>query len=260
MSRSTLLLTLRQRALSTAAAGLGLVAVMVAVGALFPAVGHTIGQLNVPQSVTNMLGGADYGTVTGWFRSEVGSIYGPLVVAAIAITGVAAVIAGEEEDRILALILAYPLRRSALVLSKAVAIALSVALIAFATWVGLIVGVLAAGGGISVANMAALAIQLALYGLASGAVAVALAGATGRRSFSTGVAAAVAIVGWLINSFAPLVSSLSWLRYLSLFYYYDEHDPLANGVGVGGLVVLAAVAVILTATGMVLIERRDLRG
>lgn len=260
MSVPTLMLALRQRALATVAVGAGLVAVMVAVGALFPAVGHTIGRLNVPQSVLNLLGGADYGTVTGWFRSEVGSIYGPLVMAAIAITGAGATIAGEEEDGILALVLAYPLRRSALVLSKAVAIGVSVLLIALAIWVGLIIGVLAAGGGISVAHMAALALQMAFYGLASGAVAVALAGATGRRSFSVGVASAVAIVGWLINSFAPLVSALSWLRYLSLFYYYDHHDPLANGVGIAGLVVLAAVAVVLTLIGMVSMERRDLRG
>ena len=260
MSIPTLMLALRQRVLVTVAVGAALIAVMVAVGALFPAMGQTIGRLKVPQSVLNMLGGADYGTVTGWFRSEVGSIYGPLVVAAVAITGAGATIAGEEEDRILALVLAYPLRRPTLVLSKAVAIGVSVLLIAFAIWVGLIVGVLAAGGGISAAHMAALALQLAFYGLASGAVAVALAGATGRRSFSVGVASAVAIVGWLINSFAPLVSSLSWLRYLSLFYYYNDHDPLANGVGIAGLVVLAVVAVVLTLIGMVAIGRRDLRG
>ena len=60
---------------------------MVAVGALFPAVGRTIGKLNVPKGVAKLLGGADYGTITGWFRSEIGSIYGPLVIGALAITG-----------------------------------------------------------------------------------------------------------------------------------------------------------------------------
>ena len=34
----------------------GLIAVMLAVGALFPAVGHTIGKLNIPTSVANLLG------------------------------------------------------------------------------------------------------------------------------------------------------------------------------------------------------------
>jgi len=125
-------LTLQLRATSTAAAAVGLVAVIVMVGALFPAVGHTIGKLNVPPSVANLLGGADYGTITGWFRSEIAVIYAPLVTAALAITAASAATAGEEEDRILALVLAHPIRRSRLLAAKAAAVALIVLVIAFA--------------------------------------------------------------------------------------------------------------------------------
>jgi hypothetical protein len=138
VSWPTVNLTLRLRWLPTVSAALGLIAVLLAVGALFPAVGHTIGKLNIPKGVAQLLGGADYATITGWFRSEIGSIYGPLVIGALAITGASATTAGEEEDRILALVLAHP----------------------------------------------------------------------------NGVAAGVAILGWLINGFAPLVNALLWLRYL----------------------------------------------
>src|SRR5215471_7567985 len=107
---------------------------MATVGALYPAVGHTIGKLDVLTSVSNLLGGADYGTVTGWFRSEIAVIYGPLVIAALAITGASAATAGAEEDRILALVLAHPIRRSRLVVAKAAAIAAIVLVVALATW------------------------------------------------------------------------------------------------------------------------------
>ncbi len=76
----------------------------------FPPIGHTFGTLNIPKGVADLLGGADYGTITGWFRSEIGSVYGPLLVAALAITGAAGTTAGEEEERILALIVAHPVR------------------------------------------------------------------------------------------------------------------------------------------------------
>ena len=112
MNAATTRLALRLRLVSTVSAAAGLIAVLIAVGALFPAVGHTIGRLNIPKGVAQLLGGADYGTITGWFRSEIGSIYGPLVIAALAVTGAAATTAGEEEDRILALVLAHPIRRS----------------------------------------------------------------------------------------------------------------------------------------------------
>jgi ABC-2 type transport system permease protein len=259
MSWPALGITIRLRLPSTISAAVGLIAVMAAVGALFPAVGHTIGELNIPKGVSDLLGGADYGTITGWFRSEIGAIYGPLVIGALAISGAVATTAGEEENRILALALAYPITRSRLVLAKANAVAVVVLIIAFATWTGLIVGVAVGGGGITIAHMTAFAVQLAFFGLATGAVALALGAGTGRRSLATGAAAAVGIVGWLINSFAPLVSGLAWLKYLSPFYYYAGHDPLTRGIDITGIIVLGAITLILTALALTGIERRDLR-
>ena len=259
MSLPVAKITLRLRLPAAVSAAVGLIAVMAAVGALFPTVGHTIGTLTVPKSVSNLLGGGDYGTITGWFRSEIAAIYGPLVIGALAITGAAATTAGEEEDRILSLVLAHPIRRPRLVAAKAAAIAAVVLIIACATWIGLIIGVALGGGGITLAHITALAVQLAFFGFATGALAIALGAGTGRRSLATGVAAAVAILGWLINSFAPLVSALDWLKYLSPFYYYTGHDPLTHGVDIAGVIVLGVVSFVLTALGMVGIERRDLR-
>jgi ABC-type transport system involved in multi-copper enzyme maturation permease subunit len=148
---------------------------------------HSIDKLNIPASVSNLLGGADYGTITGWFRSEIAVIYGPLVIGALAITGAAATTAGEEEDRILALVLAYPIRRSRLIAAKAAAIAVVVVIVAFG-------------------------------------------------------------------------SAISWLKYLSPFYYYAGHDPLTHGVYILGLIVLGVLTLLLTGLALVTIERRDIRG
>lgn len=260
MNWPTLTMTVRLRALSTTSGALGLFAVLLAVGALFPAVGHTIGKLNIPKGVSNLLGGADYATITGWYTSEIGSVYGPLVIAGLAIAGAAATTAGEEEERILGLVLAHPIRRSRLIAAKAAAIAVVVVIIAIATWAGLIAGVAIAGGGISLAHISAFALQLAFFGFATGGLAIALGARTGRRSLAAGIAAGVGIAAWLINAFAPLLSAIGWLKYLSIFYYYAGQDPLAHGVDIGGLIVLGALAVLLTALGMVGIERRDLRG
>jgi ABC-2 type transport system permease protein len=258
VSRPTIAITLRLRLVSTASAAIGLIAVLLAVGALFPAVGHTIGKLAIPKGVAGLLGGADYHTITGWFRSEIGSVYGPLLIAGLAITGASATTAGEEEDRILALLLAHPVRRSRLIAAKGAAIAGVVVLIALAAWIGLIAGVALGGGGIGVRHLAALSLQLAFLGFATGAVALALGAGTGRRSLATAVAAAVAVLGWLINGFAPLVGAIAWLRYLSVFYYYEGHDPLTRGVDIAGILVLGAFTLVLTAVAMVTIERRDL--
>jgi ABC-2 type transport system permease protein len=135
-----------------------------------------------------------------------------------------------------------------------------VVIVAVAAWVGLLIGVALGGGGIGVGNTAAFAVHLAFFRLAIGAVALALGAGTGRRALASGVAAGVGVFGWLINGFAPLVSALDWLRYLSPFYYYAGHDPLTQGIDAGDLAVLGVVAVALAAVGMLAFERRDLRG
>ena len=260
MTRAPLAMAVRLRLASTGSAAFGLVAVLVIVGALFPAVGHTFGKLNLPRGVSELLGGADYATITGWFRSEIGSVYGPLLMGAVAITAAAALTAGEEEDRILALVLAHPITRARLVVAKAGGIAILVVIIAVAAWAGLLAGVALGGGGIGIGHITAFAVHLAFFGLAIGAVALAVGAGTGRRTLTTGVAAGVGIVGWLINGFAPLVGGIAWLKYLSLFYYYAGHDPLTRGIDAIDLVVMGAVAVVLTALATVAFDRRDLRG
>ena len=69
----------------------------------------------------------------------------------------------------------------------------------------------------------------------------------------------MAILGWLINGLVPLISGLGWLKYLSLFYYYDGNDPLTHGVDIADIIILGAVALLLTAVAAVSIDHRDLR-
>jgi ABC-2 type transport system permease protein len=258
MSLPALKMAVRLRLLTTMLSALGMTLVILMVGALFPAVGDSIGKLDLPDGVTTLLGGADYGTITGWMRSEIGAVYGPLVVAFTGIS-VAAATAGEEEAGVLALTLAHPIRRSRLMLAKAAAVAINVTLVALGTFVGLVVGVAVGGGGIELANISALALHLAFFGWAVGALALALAASTGRRALASGAAAAFALLGFLLNGLAPLVGSIAWLKYFSVFYYYEGHDPIGNGVDAGDLAVLGATAITLTALAVAGMRQRDLR-
>jgi ABC-2 type transport system permease protein len=259
MSGATFELALRLRMTSTLVTAAGMAAVIIMVGALFPAVGGSIGKLNLPEGVTELLGGADYGTLTGWMRSEIGAVYGPLVIAGVAITSAATLTAGEEEDRILGLLLAHPIRRRALILAKAAAVAAAVVLIALGTFAGLVAGVTIGGGGVALGRLAALAIHLIFFGLIMGALSLLVAVTTGRKGLAVGVASAFGILSFLINGFAPLVDALNWLKYLSPFYYYAGSDPIGTGVDVGHLAVLAAVTAGLVIAALALFPKRDLR-
>ena len=140
-------MALRLRALSACLAAVGMAAVILMVGALFPSVGDSIGKLHVPEGVANLLGGADYRTITGWIRSEIGATYGPLVIAASGVAAAVAITAGEEEGGILALVLAHPIERGRLVLAKAGAVVAVVAIVAVGTLIGLLAGLRWPGAG-----------------------------------------------------------------------------------------------------------------
>jgi beta-exotoxin I transport system permease protein len=259
LSGPTFTMALRLRIRSTGLAALGMALVIVMVGALFPSVGGSIGKLDLPEGVSELLGGADYATLAGWMRSEIGAVYGPLVIGGVAITAAAGSTAGEEEDGILGLVLAHPIGRTHLIRAKAAAVAVSVLIVAFGTFVGLVLGVAVAGGGIGLDNLLALAVHLAFFGFAVGAVALAIAGFSGRRAVAAGGAAAYAILGFLINGFAPLVDGLTGLKYVSPFYYYSGHDPLGSGLDVVHLAILGAASVALVAFAALAFQRRDLR-
>jgi len=115
------------------------------------------------------------------------------------------------------------------------------------------------GGGVALGHLAALALHLAFFGWTVGALALALAATTGRKAVASGGAAAFAVLGFLINGFAPLVDAIAWLKYVSPFYYYAGHDPIGHGIDAGSVAVLAATAISLTAIAAVGIGRRDLR-
>ena len=229
MTRAALGLELRLRARSVVLAGIGLMTVAAITGALFPAFGESLGKVELPEGVGELLGGGDFATIAGW-----------------------------EERRILALVLAHPVSRTRLLLAKAAAIALEVAALGIACWLGLLLSVALAGGGIGPGRLAALALHLAFLALAFGALALALGGVTGRRAVAAGGAAAVAVAMYLVNGLAPVTAD--WLQYLSLFHYYAGHEPLRNGVDPGHLAVLGAVTAVLLGVAAAGFRGRDLRG
>jgi ABC-2 type transport system permease protein len=260
MTRAAFELELRLRARIIIAAACAIIAMCVGVGALFPSLGNTFGKLNLPKGVADLLGGADYSTLSGWLKSEIVSILGPVIVAGVAITSAAATTAGEEQDRITGLLLAHPVERSRLLVAKAAAVATGTGLLGIATFVGLLCGVAVGGGGVGAGDIAAQSLHLVFLGLAFGALALAIGASRGERTLASGGAAGVAGAMFLINGFAPVVHAISWLKYFTVFHYYSGHDPLTNGVDFGDLAVLAGVTAALVAVAVVGFRRRDIRG
>ena len=99
-----------------------------------------------------------------------------------------------------------------------------------------------------------------LLGLVFGGVALVVGAGTGNRRTASYAAAGLAFVAYFANAFLPVNDNLaSWAK-LSPFYYYQEGEPLVNGLQWGNAAVLAGLFALLVLAAVPLFQRRDVRG
>lgn len=203
-------------------------------------------------------GQVDYTSPAGYLGSELFSFMVPLLLMVAAIGGGAGVIAREEEQGTLELLMANPVSRARVVLEKSAAVAAEVAALGFVLWAALWVGAVSVGMDISAGHLAAATFSAVLLALAYGAIAVLLGAATGRRGLAVGVTAATAVAAYLVNGLAPLVDGLEIPRKVSPFYHYAAGDPLRHGLSLVHMSVLVAIAAAATLIAPAVFSRRDL--
>jgi ABC-2 type transport system permease protein len=240
----------------------GLVAMMVSV---YPSVRDNPALDKLVESYPEALKGffgfggeLDYATPAGYLGMELFSFMVPLLLLVATIGAGSAAIAREEERGTLDLLLSLPVSRSRVVLEKLGALVAETAALGVVLWLALWVGAAAVGMAISATLLAAATASAVALAIAYGAIALALGAATGKRGFSIGIAAALAVAAYLVNSLAPLAVTLEHMQKASPFYYYAASNPLQHGLDTPHLLVLVGITVGAAALAVVAFDRRDL--
>jgi ABC-2 type transport system permease protein len=212
-----------------------------------------------PQSVKEALHMQDYTRPENYFAVSVFGLLVPLLVAFFAIsTGVKA-IAGDEEAGTLDLIQAQPVSRVALALQRFLAIVMALA--AIAAVMCLVVIALRGPGqftALSPGRLFAICLQLALFGLLFAALAYGVGAWTGRRVPAIAAGSAVAVLGYLADTFFTQIHSLAWTEKFSPFDWYLGGEPLKNGVQWGHAALLLGLSALFLAAGTWRYNRRDI--
>lgn len=213
-----------------------------------------------PESLLAMVGQADMSTAAGFVHAEMFALTLPIVMIGLTATHGANALAGEERAHTMDLLLANPVSRARLVVTKAVAMAVHALALGIAVAAGTAIGVAVFGLDIGYAEIAAASLQAVLLGTLFGALALVGSAATGRVRQATVAAAAVALVAWFVNSFLVLSDSLSGIVPWSPFEWAVGNDPLTNGLSLRGVGLLAAGTVVLVLLAIPAFQRRDVRG
>jgi len=215
---------------------------------------------NYPDALKALFGlqGGSITSGAGYLDAELFSLMLPLLVLVLAIGSGARAFAGEEDAGRLELVLSYPVRRRAVVVAKAGAIATEVLAVSVAAC--LTIGLLGfvVDLGLSAGNLAQAGLMLAALGILFGWFALALGAAVPSRAVAIGVPAGVAAGGYLVGGLHSLAGWLDPFRFLSPFWLVGT-TPLRNGIDPLGLVAVATLGALVITGGAWLVERRDLQ-
>lgn len=243
----------------TAGVMFGLMGVLM--GPMYTAIEGDIATLgeDLPEAMMALAGDGDLSTPEGWFQVETFSLMAPIAIMIVTIVIGARALAGEEANRTMGLLLANPIRRSRVVLEKALAMLAYAVSVGVSIFAGVAIANLISNLNMSYGGIAATALLVTLLGLVFGALALALSAGTGSTKIATYGAIGAAATSHLLNSFLPLSDNLAdWAR-LTPHYYFLASDPLNNGMQWGHGTLLAALAAAFIAIAVWSFDRRDLR-
>ena len=210
------------------------------------------------KSLFGLTGGANLTSGAGYVDAELFSLMLPLFALVLAIGSGARTLAGEEDAGRLELIVAYPLRRRSVVLSKGVAVALEVAVFCVAAFAALALVDPVFDLDLPFGRLAGGILGLGLLALLHGWLALAVGAAVPSRALAIGVPAALAAGAYLVGGLHELASWLDPFRFLSSFWWIGQ-SPLGRGVDYAHYLLVAAVALVVLLAAAMLIERRDLQ-
>jgi len=212
-----------------------------------------------PEALLALIGNADMSTPEGWFQGETFSIMAPAAVMLITASIGAKALAGEEANRTMGLLLANPIKRSTVVIEKTIAMIIGAIVIALFTWLGVVLGSVISGLGMSWVNIGATAILVALLGLVFGAVALLIGAITGRVRHAIYGTIGIAFACYLVEGFFPQSQVLAGWERWTPWHYYLSSDPLNNGLNWSHAGILAGLFVVLVGAAVWAWNRRDLR-
>lgn len=214
----------------------------------------------LPEAAKQLFAGSgDFVSPVGYLNAQIFYFLMPLLLSVLAITLGSSLIAKEERDGTIELILARPVSRAKLLLGKAIS---GILILGAVTLVGLVVIIVTAKFvdlAVPISSMALATLAAFIIALSTGAVAFTLTmiGRSGK-SLSIGVATGIALGGYVISS---LASTATWLKAPSKlfpFHYYRSEEILRGTLNAKYLLYPLAIIVICAILSWVSFWRRDL--
>lgn len=205
------------------------------------------------------LGLEQFGSAAGFLNGNLYALFLPLLFAVLGIMHTNALTAGDEDAGRLELLLALPISRVGVYLSRFVAVVLVLAAIAALIGVAVGVGAITLEMDLTITGVVAATLSVFLLALFHAAFAFALAGLGLRAVAVLAGSLGVLVLGYVTTALLPMIDSLSEVATASPWHWALGGQPLENGFDGAGIAMLIAGQLVLLVVGLLAIRRRTIR-
>lgn len=212
----------------------------------------------LPRELLAFVGSLDrFFNPTGYLDTRYFS-YMPLILGVFAVVIGSGLIASDEENGTLDLILAHPIRRAELFIGRWLAFLGALVGILFTTWLGLVIAI-----GLSSIQLNGFEVALpfiSLFGILMwfGGLALMLSMIVPSRRMAASLSGLVLVASYFITTLAPVSADLAALAQWSPITYYQGGSAM-NSFNIGDFVSLILISIVFAAIGLWLFQRRDIR-
>jgi beta-exotoxin I transport system permease protein len=210
-------------------------------------------------AAVGLLGGStDFFSPVGYLNSQLFFLTLPMVLGILAIALGASLVGREEQDLTIETLLSRPVSRGKLLAAKAAAGIGILSFITFIEWLSTVVLSKLVKLDVPSHNITLAMIACWVLVLSFGAIAFLLTTVGRTRHAALGIAAAVAIGGYLVSSLSGTVKALKGPSHAFPFHYYRPLDILDGRFYWSDILVLLGVVVICGVLSYFAFRRRDI--
>ena len=205
----------------------------------------------LPEAIRNLIGVDASGSAAGVAYGAILRFMGAMTLAGLAIWVGSSVIAGEERNGYMALLLGNPRSRTSVLSSGAGAMVALTTVGALIILAGAYLSPAILDVGTGGRDLFALSFHLYVNALFYGFLALAIGAWTGNNGLAAGVSAAVMVVSYLAVGLLPLIDGLADAVRIVPWWYFSGGDPERNGIVWGDLAVLIGASLVFLALAVV---------
>jgi len=201
----------------------------------------------------------DVGSPVGFLNSQLYYATLPFLLIIMVVTRFSALLGRDEQNHTLELLLSRPISRGRVLLGKALAGTLELAIVSGLTNLVIMILNPIVGLDISIGRLVLMAAYLTLFCLSFGAITLAIS-AVGRltKRAATGIAILVSLGGYILQSMSGLTHYLHTPAKFAPYHYFDPTDILNGHVSSGLNAYLLGTLVLAATVGYLGFRRRDI--